>query len=94
MASYRLLVDHYVGTQYLEAGSIVSDSGPGAVLPPNWIPTTACDPVDAQALTNFRNAGPPGNDAEPNKGLGPWWTGGRWAPVGPPVHYWKNGGVT
>jgi len=33
MASYRLLTDHFVSNQYLEAGSVVSDSGPGAALP-------------------------------------------------------------
>jgi hypothetical protein len=66
MAAYRLLVDHYVGTTYCEAGSVVSDSGPGAILPIGWIPTTACDPTDVQGVQNFWNAGPRGqSDADP-----------------------------
>jgi hypothetical protein len=95
MAVYRLLVDHYVGTTYCEAGSVVSDSGPGALLPAGWTPTTACDPIDVQAVQNFWNAGPRGqSDAEPSRGLGPWWSAGRWqgVPVKPPAYYWVRQG--
>jgi len=91
MASYRLLTDHFVSNQYHEAGSVVSDSGPGAALPSGWIPTTACDPTDGQGVQNFWNAGPRGqSDADPSRGLGPWWSAGRWqgVPVAAPVHYW------
>jgi hypothetical protein len=66
MASYRLLADHYVSDQLLQAGSIVSDVGPGAVLPSGYIPTLACDPQDSDGLQRFFWAGPTGgmNSAE------------------------------
>ena len=58
MAQYRLLSPHYIGTRYFEAGEVVSDVGPSGLLPSGWEPTQACDPLDADAIQRFWDAGP------------------------------------
>lgn len=82
MASYRLLEDHYIGQTQLLAGTIVTDTGPGAVLPSGWVPTPNCDPLDSGALTAFYAEGPvlPGL-------IRAQWTG---LSVAPPVTYWAK----
>jgi hypothetical protein len=97
MSSYRLLADHYVSNQLLQAGSIVSDSGPGAVLPPGYIPTLACDPVDTGGLQAFFNAGPtPAMASAEHGALSTVFNGNRWSgiAVSAPVHYWKRAVVS
>jgi hypothetical protein len=92
MAQYRLLADHFVGGQYLEAGSVVSDVGAGAVLPPGWIPTLACDPIDNDGTQKFFNAGPtPAMFSAEHGALSTVLCAGRWAgkPVVGPSVYWE-----
>jgi hypothetical protein len=61
MAVYRLLssiVVNSAGGTVLGAGQTVSDTGPGAQLPPGYIPNGACDPTNADGVQKFWNAGP------------------------------------
>jgi hypothetical protein len=90
MASYRLLAPHYVRTQYLGAGEVVSD-GPGGVLPSGWVPTIGVDPLDEDAIQRFWNAGSIAQVRQPWWSQGYWgMQGGRWVPgVGPPLIYWE-----
>jgi len=91
LATYRLLADHYVGQQLLEAGSVVSD-GPGGVLPPSWIPTLACDPLDVDATNKFFAAGPTLAMFSAEHGsLSVALNGNRWSgkPVAGPGIYWE-----
>ena len=93
MGIYRLLADYYVADQLLQAGSIVTDVGPGAVLPSGWIPTIACDPQDSDGLQRFFNAGPTGGSGSAeHEVLSTVFNGNRWSgvPVSAPVHYWKK----
>jgi hypothetical protein len=85
MAIYLLLADHFVpgaGGVYLTAGSVVTDTGPGAQLPPAWIPTPYVDPQDTDAVAKFWAAGP----VLPGLGL----LRQRWSnvPVPRPFTYW------
>src|ERR1700738_3151967 len=91
MAQYRLTADHYIGNQYLEAGSIVSD-GPQGVLPSTWVPTLACEPIDSDGLQKFFNAGPTQAMGSAEHGsLSVVFCGNRWSgiPVAPSSRYWK-----
>jgi hypothetical protein len=48
MATYRLLssiVVNIADGTVLTAGQTVRDSGPGAQLPPNFVPNGCCDPT-------------------------------------------------
>jgi hypothetical protein len=54
-ASYLLLVPHYIGGSLLPAGTIVTEGG---AIPIGWVPTAAVDPLNAQAIQNYFNAGP------------------------------------
>jgi hypothetical protein len=58
MSVYRLLQDHYVNNLYFSAGSTQSTADVGGLLPFGWIPTPACDPLDAPAVAAFYAAGP------------------------------------
>src|SRR6516225_9222179 len=94
MATYRTLVPLYLPHDiWVDAGTIISDA-PGGPIPVGWPPpTNAVDPVDGPANTAYQALGPGVNsDAEPYKGIGPWWMGQRWTgvPVAKPVHYWKQ----
>src|SRR6266487_2462774 len=89
MATYRLLADHYVHPYYLSAGLIVSDS-PGGQLPPNWLPTTGVDPLDADAIQKFWNART-NVSGHPFLAEGIWGTqNGRWTgvPIAPAAIRW------
>jgi hypothetical protein len=61
MAIYKLLssivVNAACGT-VLTAGRTVTDTGPGAQLPPNFVPNGCCDPQDADGVQKMWNAGP------------------------------------
>jgi hypothetical protein len=81
MAVYRLLVDHFVKNAFLPAGTIVSDTGPGAQLPPAWVPTPGTDPLDADATQKFWLAGP----GSP----GPFRTQFTGINIGVPTTWWK-----
>ena len=70
-----------VQAECLQAGSVVTDTGHGAQLPNGFVPTSYCDPLDADAVTKFYNAGP-----QIPRLIRAQWTG---VPVGPPVTYWK-----
>lgn len=56
-ATYRLLVKHYLGGVYYEAGTIVHE---GVEVPIGWVPTIATEPLNAAAIVSYWNAGPPG----------------------------------
>jgi hypothetical protein len=59
MSTYRLLADHYVGTAYFLAGTIQSTADvPGGMLPLNWQPSGACEPLDTPAVNAFYAQGP------------------------------------
>jgi hypothetical protein len=58
MARYRLLQDHYIGGGHLSAGTTVSTVDAGGVLPTDFVPTPAMDPLDMPAIRAFWNAGP------------------------------------
>lgn len=61
MATYRLLssiVVNAAGGTVLRAGQTVRDSGPGAQLPPNFVPNGCCDPIDGDGVQKMWNAGP------------------------------------
>jgi hypothetical protein len=92
MGVYRLLADHYVNNQLLQAGSVVTDVGPGAVLPFGWIPSLAVDAQDTDGLQKFFNAGPGSSGQAEHGVLSIALNGNRWSgiPVGPPIHFWKR----
>jgi hypothetical protein len=71
-AVYRLVIDHYVGTRFLEAGSTVTA---GVEVPADWVPDIGgVDPISSDAIQAVWNAGPGTAD------LGQWPSskGGRW----------------
>jgi hypothetical protein len=83
MASYRLLVDHFLpGGAYIPAGSIVSTVDVGGTLPVNWI-SNAVDPLDTAAVNVFYAAGPQ---------IMPILVRQQWTnvPVFTPVTYWRQ----
>src|SRR5262245_61994633 len=57
MAIYRMLSDHWIGNQILEAGTLQNDN-PGGLLPSGWVPTVGVDPQDQDAINKFWLAGP------------------------------------
>jgi hypothetical protein len=60
MSIYRLLADHLIpvgGGMIVSAGSIQSTADVGGLLPPNWTPSNAVDPLDTAAVTAFFAAG-------------------------------------
>jgi hypothetical protein len=92
---YRLLVDHFVNGVFLQAGSLVSDTGGGAQLPNGYIPTLGMDPQDGDAINKFWAAGPAAQQsAEKSLSLGPWGLQSRWsnAVVAAPAIYWQPAG--
>jgi hypothetical protein len=90
MAQYHLLDDIYVNNQLIEKGQIVSDTGPGALLPANYVPTAAFDPIDADAIAKFWAAGPIIEYAAPTLIRSRWTNVGvaaplvRWVPFANP----------
>jgi hypothetical protein len=92
-ASYRLCADHYVGGAFLQAGITVTE---GKEIPIGWPPTTACDPLNSEAIQNLWNVGPGamiGANAPDAQGI--WGIqSGRWVGVNvpPPVVRWKPAG--
>src|SRR4029077_10596844 len=58
MSTYVLLQDHWIGTNFLPAGSTQSTADVGGLLPVGWVPTPNVDPIDAAAVTAFYKAGP------------------------------------
>jgi hypothetical protein len=91
MASYRLLQDHHIPPYgLLEAGTIVTDTGPGAQIPIGWKPSFAVDPISNDAIQAFFNQGPPGK-ASACMFLGPYGIQGHWSTafVAAPTVFWK-----
>jgi hypothetical protein len=92
MATYRVMSPIFVNGRLIEAGQVVSDTGLGALLPANFVPSGACDPMDADAIQKFWNVGPREMDwANASVTQGTWGTqGGRWTGVtiAPPTIYW------
>jgi hypothetical protein len=60
MPTYRALGDIDLGIKfpYVQAGSILTDQGPNANIPKNWVPPFCVEPLDAAALTAFYANGP------------------------------------
>jgi hypothetical protein len=58
MSSYRFFQDHSIGGNYYPAGTTASTSDVGGTLPVGFVPTPACDPLDASALAAFYAVGP------------------------------------
>jgi hypothetical protein len=85
MAQYRFLQDCYVGTAYFNAGDIASTADVGGLLPANFIPPAAVDPLDTAAVNAFYNAGP---QTFPILIRQQWST----IPVNSPATYWKQSG--
>jgi hypothetical protein len=82
MSTYRLLADHYIGTAYVLAGTIQSTQDVGGMLPINWQPSGACEPLDAAAVAQFYAQGPQLTPLVRQQ----WTT----QPVGQPVTYWRQ----
>jgi hypothetical protein len=61
MARYRCLAPIYTpGGAYVEIGQIIADDGTGDVpIPTNFVPSPACDPLDASAVAKLTAANPP-----------------------------------
>ena len=79
-ATYRLLEDHYINNALLPAGTVVTDTGAGAQIPPGWKPTPACDPLTTDAVTQFYAEGPKPPGLTRSQFVG--------VPVEPPRTYW------
>jgi hypothetical protein len=59
MSTYRLLADHFISNQLLQAGTVQTTANiPGGVLPLNFQPSGACEPLDASAVSQFYAQGP------------------------------------
>jgi hypothetical protein len=61
MAIYKLtssIVVNSANGTVLGPGRIVTDTGPGAQLPPGYIPNGCCDAQDADGAQKMWNAGP------------------------------------
>jgi hypothetical protein len=80
VSTYRFVQDCWIGQNYYQAGSQASTADVGGTLPSNFIPSAACDPLDASALSAFYAAGP--------QLLGRQWAGNAQF-MFPPVTYWK-----
>jgi hypothetical protein len=82
MAQYRFLVDHYIDTTYIQAGTTASTVDVGGGLPINFRPSGAVDPLDTLAVNAFWAAGP---QATPLVRM-------QWSTqfVAPPVTYWRQ----
>ena len=57
MGIYRMLSDHYVNGNMLEAGTTQNDNV-GGLLPSGFVPTVGMDPQDQDAINKFWFAGP------------------------------------
>jgi hypothetical protein len=61
VAIYKLtssIVVNIADGTVLVAGQTVTDTGPGAQLPPNYVPNGCCDPIDADGVNKVWAAGP------------------------------------
>ena len=80
MSTYRLLADHYINNQLLPAGTTQTTADiPGGLLPANWQPSNAVEPLDTPAVNAFYAAGPQ------LLGL----LRGQFGFIAPPVTYWQ-----
>jgi hypothetical protein len=88
VAKYRLLADHYVGNNYLEAGAIVTT---GVELPIGWVPSLSVDPLDSDAVLAMFN-GVPGQLLPE---VFAWPGGSRFSNVDKPAPstYWQKAGT-
>jgi hypothetical protein len=78
MAIYKLtssIVVNIADGTVLTPGSIVTDTGPGAQLPPGYIPNGCCDPQDVDGVNKCWAAGPIAPTIDP------------FTP--PPITYWR-----
>jgi hypothetical protein len=55
MARYRALAPMYLASnRYVEIGQIIADDGTGDVpIPTSFVPSVACDPLDASAVAKM-----------------------------------------
>jgi hypothetical protein len=83
-AQYRLLRPHWFGGAVMAPDTVVVG---GLDVPMGWVPTLAVDPLTADAVTAFYNAGP--------RDWGVYEDTNFWAGVGgvAPVTYWKTVGL-
>jgi hypothetical protein len=84
MARYRWLQDGFSpGGYYFQAGDIASTVDVGGILPTNFVPSAALDPLDASAVAAMYAAGPQ---------IMPILVRQQWSgvPVLPPVTYWRQ----
>jgi hypothetical protein len=82
MSMYRMLSDHWVGTQYYPAGTVASTADAGGTLPVGWRPSGAVDPLDQPAVNQFYAQGPQATPLVRAQ----WST----VPVNLPVTYWRG----
>lgn len=55
VARYRLLKDHYISGNYIQASEIVSE---GDSIPSSWIPSINVEPLNTPATQAYYDAGP------------------------------------
>ena len=82
-AQYRLFVPHYLGQQFFDADTTVTE---GREIPTAWAPSLGCDPLNDTAVQKFWDQGPrSAGGCEP--GISP---GQNWNYDAPPVTYWTS----
>src|SRR5262249_44656934 len=57
MARYRALAPLYIDNRYVEIGQIIADDGTGDIpIPTSYVPSPACDPLNASAVAKLTAA--------------------------------------
>jgi hypothetical protein len=97
MSAYRFLQDAYIG-RFFPAGSTASTADvPGGLLPVAWIPGPFVDPLDANAVNDFYNAGPMRPARQWSGGFGPkpvtYWLASFPQPTNSSVMRWQLTGL-
>ena len=59
-AQYLLLRPHWINNTYYDAGTVLTEGSlyTAGVLPTNWVPTLAVDPLNTRAVNAFYAVGP------------------------------------
>jgi hypothetical protein len=86
VGQFRLLCPHFINNRYFEGGEVV-DTTTG-MIPSDWFPTTACEPLDDAAAAAFYAAGPRGQSIQFGYAGGPGHFVGQAG--GPPKIYWAK----
>ena len=95
MARYRALAPMYLASnRYVEIGQIIADDGTGDVpIPTSFVPSVACDPLDASAIAKMTAiAGSLGQPSGSQGVLGLWGIHHQWSNIDlpPPSAAWKS----